>query len=336
MLQSGVRPLTRRAFLTGVGATGLGTACRRGDGRGPLVLRLSHSMIAGPSSLHTFAEAFARRLESATNDTVRLRLFPSNTLGQEREVVQQLQEGLIDFMASGAAIWGSVAPRLQLLDFPFLWRDWNHVHQVLDGPLSADISDYLAGAVRIRPLAWFDSFGFRHLITRSRDILSPADLAGLKIRTIQSAIYVKTIELMGASPTPMAFGEVYTSLQTGVIDGYEHDASTTLQQRFYEVARVLTRTRHIAGVLGLWGSTVTLDRLPHDLRAAIEQAARDAALEQRSLGPVRESEAETALEAEGMALREFDNALFRERALQLCSNEARALGVTPWFEAALA
>ena len=81
-----------------------------------------------------------------------------------------------------------------------------------------------------------------------------ADLAGLKIRTIQSSIYVKAIELLGASPTPMAFGEVYTSLQTGVIDGYEHDASTTLQQRFYEVAHVMTRTRHIAGVLGLWGS----------------------------------------------------------------------------------
>ena len=119
----------------------------------------------------------------------------------------------------------------------------------------------------MRPLAWGDSFGFRQLVTRSRHVTEPAHLAGLKIRTIQSAIYVKAIELMGASPTPMAFGEVYTSLQTGVIDGYEHDASTTLQQRFYEVAHVMTRTRHIAGVLGLWGRRSTLSRLPADLRA---------------------------------------------------------------------
>ncbi len=91
--------------------------------------------------------------------------------------------------------------------------------------------------MRIRPLAWGDSFGFRQVVTRSRDVREPGQLAGLKIRTIQSPIYVKAVELMGASPTPMAFGEVYTSLQTGVIDGYEHDASTTLQQRFYEVAR---------------------------------------------------------------------------------------------------
>ena len=88
----------------------------------------------------------------------------------------------------------------------------------------------------MRPLAWGDSFGFRQVVTRSREITETGQLAGLKIRTIQSPIYVKAIELMGASPTPMAFGEVYTSLQTGVIDGYEHDASTTLQQRFFEVA----------------------------------------------------------------------------------------------------
>ena len=89
----------------------------------------------------------------------------------------------------------------------------------------------------MRPIAWGDSFGFRNVITRSRDVTETGQLAGLKIRTIQSPIYVKAVELMGASPTPMAFGEVYTSLQTGVIDGYEHDASTTLQQRFYEIAR---------------------------------------------------------------------------------------------------
>ena len=114
----------------------------------------------------------------------------------------------------------------------------------------------------MRPLAWGDSFGFRQVITRSRDVTEPGQLAGLKIRTIQSPIYVKAVELMGASPTPMAFGEVYTSLQTGVIDGYEHDASTTLQQRFFEVARYMARTRHIAGVLGLFASTAGLARLP--------------------------------------------------------------------------
>jgi TRAP-type C4-dicarboxylate transport system substrate-binding protein len=159
----------------------------------------------------------------------------------------------------------------------------------------------------------------------------PTDLAGLKIRTIQSSIYVKTVELMGASPTPMAFGEVYTSLQTGVIDGFEHDASTTLQQRFYEVARVMARTRHIAGLLGLWGSMVTLERLPADLGEIIRRSAREASDVQRAAGPREEADALEALMTQGMAVRDIDTGVFRERAEGFWDREARALGVTDWL-----
>src|SRR5215213_1980465 len=246
-------PLNRRQFLAGAGLAAA-AGCRSRAGRGPVVLRLSHSMSAGTTALHVFGDTFRQLAELATGGAVTVRVFPSGTLGQEREVVQQLQEGLVDFMVSGTAIWGSVAPKLQLFDFPFLWRDWPHVHTVVDGSLGPAAADYLSSSVRMRPLAWGDSFGFRHVITRNRDVSQPGQLAGLKLRTIQSAIYVKAVELMGASPTPMAFGEVYTSLQTGVIDGYEHDASTTLAQRFFEVAHYMTRTGHIAGVLGLWAS----------------------------------------------------------------------------------
>jgi tripartite ATP-independent transporter DctP family solute receptor len=323
----------RRAFLAGLGATALGASCRQRGARGALVLRLSHSMVAARNSLHTFADRFRELVESRTGGDVTLRLFVSNTLGQERETVQQLQEGLIDFMVSGSAIWGSVAPRLQVLDFPFLWRDWDHVHQVVDGPLGLEVADYLEGAARMRPLAFGDSFGFRQVITRTRAIHSPADFAGLKIRTIQSAIYVKAVELMGASPTPMAFGEVYTSLQTGVIDGFEHDASTTLQQRFYEVAHVMTRTRHIAGVLGLWASAITLAGLPADLRAIVETAARDASVHQRTEGPAEEALAATELTKLGMTIHEFDNSPFRLKAETLWQAEGRTLGVAPWLAA---
>ena len=324
--------LGRRAFLSGLGAAALGASCRQ-LGRGPRILRLSHSMTAGPTSLHVFANTFKQLVETATGGEVTVRIFSSNTLGQEREIVQQMQEGLVDFMVSGSAIWGSVAPRLQVLDFPFLWRDWDHVHRIVDGPVGREIGDYLAGAAAVRPFAWGDSFGFRQVVTRSREILTPADLAGLKIRTIQSAIYVKAVELMGASPTPMAFGEVYTSLQTGVIDGFEHDASTTLQQRFYEVAHVMTRTRHIAGILGLWASTVTLGLLPPDLRAVLETAAQGASAEQRRTGPREEASAATELVRQGMKIRDFDNTAFHPKAEALWDTEGRALGVAPWLAA---
>ena len=323
----------RRAFLAGLAAAPLGAACRATGHRGPLLLRLSHSMTAGPTSLHLFADKFREFAEAATNGAVKVRIFASGILGQEREIVQQVQEGLVDFMVSGSAIWGSVAPRLQVLDFPFLWHDWDHVHRVLDGPIGSEVADYLQRVARIRPFGWADSFGFRQVVTRSRNLTRPEDFAGLKIRTVQSSIYVKAIELMGASPTPMAFGEVYTSLQTGVIDGYEHDASTTLNQRFYEVARVMTRTRHIAGVLGLWASTVTLSRLPADLRTVLEKAARDAAAVQRAAGPAEETVAQKELIQKGMAIREFDNSPFHRNAEHLWETEGRALGVDSWLRA---
>jgi TRAP-type transport system periplasmic protein len=326
------REPTRRGFLATVGTAALGAGCRRRPGT-DLILRLSHSMTAGPTALHVFADAFRQNVESMSGGAVKVRLFPSGTLGQEREVVQQLQEGLVDFMVSGTAIWGSVAPRLQVFDFPFLWRDWDHVHRVIDSPVGTSASEYLASAVRMRPLAWGDSFGFRHVITRSRDIVEPRQLAGLKIRTIQSAIYVKAVELMGASPTPMAFGEVYTSLQTGVIDGYEHDASTTLAQRFFEVARYMAHTGHIAGVIGLWASTVSLEQLPADLRAMLERAASEASAAQRAMGAREDLRATSELRERGMTIREIDNTAFREPAERLWEQESRSLGVAQWLEA---
>src|SRR3954451_20844653 len=301
------RTIDRRTFIGALGTAALGaSACRSHQARGPIVLRLSHSMTAGATALHVFADTFRTLAEKATNNAVTIRIFPSGTLGQEREVVQQVQEGLVDFMVSGTAIWGSVAPKLQVFDFPFLWRDWDHVHGVVDGHVGVEAADYLERTVRMRPLAWGDSFGFRQVVTRSRDVTEPRQLAGLKIRTIQSSIYVKTIELMGASPTPMAFGEVYTSLQTGVIDGYEHDASTTVQQRFFEVAHHMVQTRHIAGVLGLFASSSGLRRLPTDERGAIQGAAVAAAIPQREAGPQEDATATAQLAELGMTIRNID------------------------------
>jgi tripartite ATP-independent transporter DctP family solute receptor len=290
-------------------------------------------MAAGTTALHVFADKFREFVDTATAGGVKIRVFPSGTLGQEREVVQQLQEGLVDFMVSGTAIWGSVAPKVQVFDFPFLWRDWSHVHDVVDGRIGREAADYLEGQVRMRPLAWGDSFGFRQVVTRSRDIAEAGQLAGLKIRTIQSPIYVKAIELMGASPTPMAFGEVYTSLQTGVIDGFEHDASTTLQQRFYEVAYHMARTRHIAGLIGLYASTASLRSFSPEVRSTLERAALEASEQQRLMGPKEDASATTELAARGMTIRDIDSAAFRGPAERLWDAQARALDVEPWLAA---
>ena len=144
------RYVHRRDFLRRApAAAALFAGCRTRRGGGPIVLRLSHSMAAGPTALHAFADAFRELAEAATGGAVELRVFPSGTLGHEREVVQQLQEGLVDFMVSGTAIWGSVAPKLQVFDFPFLWRDWDHVHGVVDGRVGREAADYMEASVGV-------------------------------------------------------------------------------------------------------------------------------------------------------------------------------------------
>ena len=322
--------IPRRAFL-GAAAAGLGLGCRSKAKAGQTVLRLSHSMAAGVTSLDTMAQKFREIVERKTAGAVKVEVFPNGTLGQEREIIQQIQAGLVDLMVSGTAIWGSVAPKIQVLDFPFLWRDYDHVHLALRGAVGREAADYLEQTAQIRPLAWCDSFGFRHVVTRSKDVTEPAQLAGLKLRTIQSPIYLRAVELMGASPTPMAFGEIYTSLQTGVIDGFEHDASTTLQMRFFEVARFMARTRHIAGVLGLYVSAATLARLPADLRKALEESAEEAAQQQRAMGPVEDESATAKLKTLGMTIRELDRSPFLAAAQKLWDVQARDLDASSWL-----
>jgi TRAP-type transport system periplasmic protein len=118
-----------------------------------------------------------------------------------------------------------------------------------------------------------------------------------------------------------------------VIDGYEHDASTTLQQRFYEIAGFMARTRHIAGVLGLWASAVTLARLPAEIRTALEGAARAAAQRQRAMGPDEDTAAIAQLTTNGMIIRDIDGRALRPSAERLWASEARARGITSWLEA---
>ncbi len=250
--------------------------------------------------------------------------------------MQQLQEGLVDFMVSGTAIWGSVAPKLQVFDFPFLWRDWDHVHarrrrprRPRGGRLSRSgrcACGRSPGATR--------SASARSSRARATS-REPGQLAGLKIRTIQSPIYVKAVELMGASPTPMAFGEVYTSLQTGVIDGYEHDASTTLQQRFYEVAQ--SHGAHASHRRRARSVRVDRGAGPAAAPTFARRSSRRRSTppeQQRAMGPREDAAATAQLATRGMTIRDIDGAsLPAGRPNGSGITEARALGVAPWLEA---
>jgi tripartite ATP-independent transporter DctP family solute receptor len=278
------------------------------------VLRLSHSHTSGNTALDVFATKLRDLAAAKSGGAIDVQVFANNQLGQEREIVQQLQQGITELMASGSAIWGSVAPKIQVLDLPFLFRDFDHIHKAMDGEAGPLLSKHVEERAGVRPIVYFDSYGFRNVVTRNKQVKSIDDMKGLKIRTIQTTIYVKAVELMGASPTPMAFGEVYTSLQTGVIDGYEHDANVTLSQKFYEVSKYMAMTQHISGVLTLTASAKAIDTLPAEIKTAFLAAAQEAAAFQRGRAPIEDLAARDELKKLNIAINDIDRKPFMTRA----------------------
>ena len=281
--------------------------------------------------LHYSATAFAEALASVS-DRLTARVYPQGTLGSEREVYEGLQLGSgAAATVSGSAILNNFDQRIGVLDLPYLWKDYDHVHRVLDGEVGRDLA---AGLERqgLVVLAWLDSWGWRNVVTTSKPVKTTADLKGMKIRTIPTPIYLAALRMMGANPTPMAYGEIYTGLQTGVIDGFEQAAAILVAERFYEVARHLTFTRHLFGPLVICYSKAQWDRLSPDDQAKIRQAAIMARDKERALAPVREAEALKVLRERGMNMYDFDTTAFAQAAIQVQDQLAKERGATDLLE----
>jgi tripartite ATP-independent transporter DctP family solute receptor len=292
------------------------------------LIRLSHGTQPNANSeIHVAAEVFEREI-AAKSGTLQVRIFPASALGQEREVYEAMQLGSGATCAiSGTAILNNFAKRVGVIDLPFLWRDYDHVHKSLDGNVGAQLAKELAD-VGFVVVAWMDSWGHRNVVTTNREVKGPDDLKGLKIRTIQSPVYIAALRAMGANATPMAFGEVYTSLQTGVLDGMEHGASAIVSTKVFEVTKHMVLTRHLYGPLAFVCSKRAWDGYTGQERSAILAAAAAGRDYQRSLAVAKENEAFDFLKNKGMTIREIDTNAFRERAGALQDEMAQGLGAS--------
>ncbi len=290
---------------------------QRGSSEKKKVIKLSHSHQSDFSSeIHTAAWVFQKWVNDFS-DTIEVKIYSSNTLGQERDVYEGMQlGGGADCVISGTAILNNFHDRIGVLDLPFLWQDYEHVHRVLDGQVGEVLAEELADK-GFHVLAWMDSWGYRNVVTADRDVDSALDMEGLKIRTIESPVYIEAIKLMGANATPMAFGEVYSSLQTGVLDGFEHSASVVKANKFYEVADYIILTRHLFGPLVFVYSQSQWEKLTKQEQEVVKQASRMARDVQRALAPHKENEAMDFLKEKGMKISEIDMSKFKTEAGQL-------------------
>jgi tripartite ATP-independent transporter DctP family solute receptor len=206
----------------------------------PIQLKLGH--VSAPAHpYHIQAEAVAKEVFEKTNGEVKINVFPSNQLGQQREMNEGLQLGTLDIVLTSSAVLAQFAPKTQVIDLPYIFRGRQHAYTVFDGPLADEIYSGVK-AIGTYVTTWEN--GVRHFVNNVRPIRTPADMKGLKIRVMENKVYIEMTKLLGANPTPMAYGELYTALQQKTVDGADAPAGNIHTERFYEVLKYLTLDAH--------------------------------------------------------------------------------------------
>ena len=248
----------------------------------------------GSIAMEEFATAIGEQTEGRYTGSV----FHNGQLGDQRFAIEQFAFDGIDFAVFSGGSLGDFAPELNIVSMPYVFRSEEHMFEVLDGEIGERLSDALADYNMVA-LAWYTG-GARSFYTMGSPINSIEDLQGLKIRVPDADVFVATIEALGANATPLSFGEVYTSLQTGVIDGAENNAPSFESTRHYEVAKYYTLDEHQMVPEALVVSKTLWDGLSPEDQTIFREAARASAETQRSLWAEREAESVEVLKAAGV------------------------------------
>jgi len=290
---------------------------------------------AGPNDTNVdntkLAVEFQDRANAAQN-TVEVKVFPASQLGQTREVIEAMRLGSgAAGTTGGPAEYASFVRRLGVLGLPFLWKSYEHALAVLDGPVGKELDQDMEKA-GFKTLSWAVSWGYRNVITSKKEVKQAADLKGLKIRTIPTKVFVAAINSMGANATPMNFGEIYTSLQSGVLDGYEHTAATTISFKMYEVACCMALTKHLMDPTFLVFSLAEWKKLSPAVQAALQKAANEAAKVVREMAPQREGQALAEVKRLGMKVNEIDTAPLVRASLKAQDELAKEFGAEKLLE----
>lgn len=276
-----------------------------------VVLKLGHA-VAPEHPYHLGAIKYAELIAQRTKNKVKIDVYPSTQLGNERDMVEGLQLGTIDLVVTSTGPLGSFVPRMFVVDLPFLFRDREHAYKVLDGPVGRELLEAFS-ARGIKGLAFWEN-GFRQITNNVRPIEKPEDLKGIKIRTMENKVHLAAFKAFGASPTPMAWSEVYTALQQKTIDGQENPIAIVYYQKIYEVQKYLTLTGHFYSPTPLLMSLKAFNNLPPNIQKIMLDTAVECATYERNL--LRDSEAKqlAELKAKGMQVSTPNKQLFQEAA----------------------
>jgi tripartite ATP-independent transporter DctP family solute receptor len=274
-------------------------------------------MVIKASDVHPLGyptvEAIVRmgaKLEKATNGRLTLQMYPQMQLGGEKEMIEQAQVGALQIARISVGALGPVIDELNVFNMPFIFRDEQHMRKVIDGPIGNELLQKISAnpQTHLIALGWMDA-GTRNVYS-NKPVTKPADLKGMKVRMMGNPIFVETMNAMGGNGVAMGFNELYSAMQTGVVDGAENNEPTVLAQNHYQVAKVYSLTGHLIIPEMFVFSKVSWDKLGKDDQALIHKFSREAQMEQRKLWDEKTAKATEELKAKGVQFVAADKAAF--------------------------
>jgi tripartite ATP-independent transporter DctP family solute receptor len=244
-------------------------------------------------------QAMGKKLEEQSNGEISFKMFAGGVLGSEKEVVEQVQSNAVQMTRVSLGIVGPVVPDVNVFNLPFIFRDQAHMRAIIDGEVGQEILDKITNSeFNLVALGWMDG-GTRNLYTK-KPVRQISDLKGMKIRVQGNPVFIDTINQMGGNGIAMATGEIFSALQTGVIDGAENNPPTMLEHNHYQNAKFYTLTEHLILPEPIVMSKITWNKLNPEQQALVKKLAREAQMEERVLWDKKSSEAEAKLKAGGV------------------------------------
>jgi tripartite ATP-independent transporter DctP family solute receptor len=282
----------------------------------PVVAGAQSKMVIKASDVHppgypniVAMENMGKKLEKETNGRLTMQMYHSMQLGGEKEMIEQAQVGALQIARVSVGTLGPVVDDLNVFNMPFIFRDEAHMRKVIDGPIGAELLEKVtASPARLVGLGWMDA-GTRNVYT-SKPITKPADLKGLKMRTMGNPLFVETMNAMGGNGVPLGYNELYSALQTKVVDGAENNPPSMLTANHYQVVKVYSLTGHLIIPEMFVFSKASWDKLSKEDQALIRKHSREVQMEQRVLWDKYVGEAETKLKAAGVQFVTADKKAF--------------------------
>ena len=284
--------------LTGVILLGLVLAsCGSNDDSNVTTLRLGHTLDT-QHSVHKAMVYFGERLSELSGGTMDVKIYPSSQLGTEREMIELLQIGSLSMTKVSASPLEGFVPAMKIFSIPYIFRDNAHFWTVLNSDVGQDL---LKGVepFRLKGLAYYDA-GSRSFYTNNKPVRSPADLAGMKIRVLNSPTAVRTVRELGGAATPVAWGELYTALQQGVVDGAENNPPSYYLSRHYEIARYYSLDEHTSVPDIMLMSLRTWENLTPEQQAWVSAAMQESVLFQRKAWQASTEDSLAKVKADGV------------------------------------